>query len=281
MEIDFGKPHDTAVHAGKTYHFCSERCRERFIENPDIFISVRKGKGYRCIACRTMVREGLYINNKGPYCCEKCYFRDRFLGEVIEEMEGTYLSTIEAFVEAIDAREREVGSHSYRVTQFAMVLARRLNIKGRSLVDIYCGALLHDIGKIGVPDSILLKHGTLVDDELRVMSRHPETGYRIISHIGYLRKAAEIILAHHEHYDGSGYPRGLKGEEIPLGARVFAVCDTLDALTVDRPYRKAVPYEVAKEYIVSTSGSLFDPKVVRGFLDAKDEVEEFAGKIMF
>jgi HD-GYP domain-containing protein (c-di-GMP phosphodiesterase class II) len=281
MDVDVDRPHETGVYKGKTYHFCSEGCRDRFLEKPELFISETKEKGNRCIACQTEVREGLYIKDKGPYCCEKCYFRDRFLGDAIDKVEGIYLATIEAFVEAIDAREHEVGSHSYRVTQFAMVLARKLEITGRDLVDIYCGALLHDVGKIGIPDSILLKQGKLTDEEFKVMSRHPEIGHRIISHIGYLHNAAEIIHSHHEHYDGSGYPRGLKGREIHSGARIFSVCDTLDALTVDRTYRKAVPYEVAKEHILSASGSLFDPLVVKGLLDAEDELKEFTGKILF
>lgn len=281
MDIDVDRPQVTGVYGEKTYYFCSKECKDRFLKNPARFISETKEKGNRCIACQTEIREGLYIKNKGPYCCEKCYFRDRFLGDAIEEMEGTCLATIEAFVEAIDAREHEVGSHSYRVTQFAMVLARKLKITGRDLVDIYCGALLHDIGKIGIPDSILLKQGRLEDEEFKVMSRHPEIGHRIINHIGYLHNAAAIIYSHHEHYDGSGYPRGLKGEEILLGARVFTVCDTLDALTVDRTYRKSVPYEAAKEHILSASGSLFDPLVVKGLLDAEDDLKEFTGKIMF
>ncbi len=113
------------------------------------------------------------------------------------------------------------------------------------------------------------------------MKQHPEIGHRIISHIGYLSRAAEIAYSHHEHYDGSGYPRGIKGEEIPLGARIFTVSDTLDALTVDRVYRKAVPYNEAREYIHSESGNLFDPAVVQVFLNAEDELKEFTGKIMF
>jgi putative nucleotidyltransferase with HDIG domain len=196
-------------------------------------------------------------------------------------MEGTYLATIEAFVDAIDAREHEVGNHSYRVTQFSMVLAKKIGITERDLVDVYCGSLLHDIGKIGVPDSILLKHGKLSGEEQKEMSRHPETGHRIISHIGYLSRAAEIIYSHHEHYDGSGYPRALKGEQIPLGARIFSLCDTLDALTVDRPYRKALSFEEAKKYIVSESGVLFDPKVVKVFLSSENDLKEFVAKIIF
>jgi len=272
---------ETAVYEDTTYYFCSGRCKERFLENPAVFVSNSRIKtGIRCKACQTEIYGESYTRDGGPYCCEKCYFRDRFLGGVLEKMEGIFLATIEAFVQAIDAREHEVGDHSYRVTQFAMILSKEIGITGRALVDIYCGSLLHDIGKIGVPDSILLKQGRLSEEELAVMAQHPETGYRIISHIGYLSRVAEIIYSHHELYDGTGYPRGLKGEEIILGARIFAVCDTLDALTVDRPYRHAVPFEEAKEYILSVSGTRFDPRVVDAFLRTESLLEEYVAKIM-
>lgn len=234
-----------------------------------------------CMHCQTEIHGDLYIKKDGLYCCEKCYFRDKFLGDVLEKMEGIYLATIEAFVDAIDAREHEVGNHSYRVTQFAMVLAREMGVSGRDLVDIYCGSLLHDLGKIGIPDSALLKEGELSEEERATMSKHPEIGYRIISHIGYLARAADIAYSHHEHYDGSGYPRGLKGEKIPLGARIFSVCDALDALTVDRTYRKAITFEEAKKYILSASDTLFDPDVLRGFLRAEGDMKEFVSKILF
>lgn len=234
-----------------------------------------------CVHCETEIHGDLFVRKGGSYCCEKCYFRDRYIGDVLDKMEGTYLATIEAFVDAIDAREHEVGNHSYRVTQSAMVLSREMGVAGRGLVDVYCGSLLHDLGKIGVPDEVLLKKGRLSEEEREVMSRHPEIGYRIISHIGYLAKAAEIIYSHHEHYDGSGYPRGLKGREIPLGARIFSVCDMLDALTVDRTYRKAVSFEEAKKNILSESGALFDPDVIKGFLKAEGDIKEFTSKIMF
>jgi len=281
MDISGLSAPQTTVYKKKTFCFCSEECRNRFLNNPELFISeTRKGTGIYCKACHTEIYDGFHVKGSGPYCCGKCYFRDRFLGSVLEKMEGIYLATIEAFVQAIDAREHEVGDHSYRVTQFAMILSQETGITGRDLVDIYCGSLLHDIGKIGIPDSILLKQGKLSEEESAVMEQHPETGYRIINHIGYLSGAAEIIHSHHELYDGSGYPRGLKGEEITPGARIFAVCDTLDALTVDRPYRSAIPFEEAKEYIISGAGTRFDPAVVEGFLRAEDDLEEFVAKIM-
>jgi HD-GYP domain-containing protein (c-di-GMP phosphodiesterase class II) len=234
-----------------------------------------------CMHCKTEIHHDHYVKKNGSYCCEKCYFRDRFLEKVFDNMEGTYLATIEAFVDAIDAREHEVGNHSHRVTQFALILAKKMGIIERGLVDVYCGSMLHDLGKIGIPDAILHKHGRLSKKEHAVMSRHPEIGYKIISHIGYLSKAAEIIYSHHEHYNGTGYPRGLKGNKIPLGARIFSVCDTLDALTVSRPYRKAIPFEKAKGKILSASGNLLDPNVIEGFLNAEEDIKEFVSKIVF
>jgi response regulator RpfG family c-di-GMP phosphodiesterase/YHS domain-containing protein len=282
MDVDVNKTYETYVHEGKTFFFCSKGCKKRFAKDPDIFLTGSPVKaGDCCLSCNTKVHKGVYIKNKGPYCCEKCYFRDRFLGEILEQIEGSYLATLEAFVEAIDAREHEVGNHSYRVTQFSMVLAKGLKIRGRDLVDIYCGSLLHDLGKIGIPDTILLKRGRLTEEEQAVMKQHPEIGYKILNHIGYLANAAEIVYSHHEHFDGSGYPRGLKGEEISLGARIFSISDTLDALTVDRTYRKAVPYKEAKEYIYSESGVLFDPSIIQIFSNIDEDIREFVGEVMF
>jgi putative nucleotidyltransferase with HDIG domain len=189
--------------------------------------------------------------------------------------------TLEAFVSAIDAREHEVGNHSLRVTEFSLVIGNACGVRGRELVDLYCGALLHDIGKIGVPDAVLHKTGPLTPDEQAVMHKHPDIGYRIISHIGYFSQAAEIIRSHHEHFDGSGYPRGLKGDDIPHGARVFAVADALDALTVKRPYREALSFEGALDEIVKESGKVFDPGVMQAALKAADELREYVGRIVF
>ncbi len=235
-----------------------------------------------CAHCGTEIEDGSYIKAPdGAYACETCYFRDTYLDGIVGQIEASYLATIEAFVSAIDAKEHEVGNHSLRVTQFAVITGRAYDIGGRDLVDLYCGALLHDIGKIGVPDAILHKTGPLTADEQVIMHRHPEIGYRIINHIGYLSKAAEVIRAHHERFDGSGYPFGLKGGEIPLGARVFAVADTLDALTVERPYQKAVLFEEARRIVLSNSGKLFEPTVVDAFIKASDELKELVGEIIF
>ncbi len=235
-----------------------------------------------CKHCGTPIQGSSYIRKEGGvYLGEECYFRETYLDGIVNEIEASYLATIEAFVSAIDAREHEIGNHSLRVTQFALIIGKKYGIVGRDLVDLYCGALLHDIGKIGVPDAVLLKKGRLTAEEQAIMHRHPETGYRIVNHIGYLSKAAEIVRSHHEHFDGTGYPRGLRGPEIPAGARVFAVADTLDALTVKRSYRQAVPYEEAQREIMASSGGLFDPMVIDAFVKATDDLKDLIGKIIF
>jgi putative nucleotidyltransferase with HDIG domain len=235
-----------------------------------------------CPNCGMPIEGNRFVRRKdGAMRCEHCYFKDTYLDGIVHFIDTAYLVTLEAFVSAIDAREHEVGSHSLRVTELALVIARACGVKGRDLVDIYCGALLHDIGKIGVPDAVLLKKGLLTPSEEAIMHRHPETGYHIIGHIGYFLRAAEIIRTHHEHYNGTGYPRRLKGEDIPYGARVFAVADTLDALTVKRPYREALAFNDAQEVIRKESGKVFDPQVVQAFFTASDELQEYVGRILF
>jgi putative nucleotidyltransferase with HDIG domain len=261
---------------GKTYYFCSKKCVKRFSENPELFLStIELRNPSKCIACGNQIKDGLLMKGKGPYCCERCYFRDRLLGDVIDKIEGIYLSIMESFIEAIDAREHEVKSHSIRVSQLSVILAKQIGVWGRDLIDIYCGALLHDIGKIGISDEILLKNTKLSREEQLRMQEHPEIGHRILCHIDYLVRAAEIVLSHHEHYDGSGYPRGLEREEIPLGARIFTVCDTLDAITVDRHYREAITFDQAMDYILFESGVLFDPGIVNMLYISENDMREF------
>jgi HD-GYP domain-containing protein (c-di-GMP phosphodiesterase class II) len=216
----------------------------------------------------------------GSYRCEHCYFNDTYLEGVVQHIDTAYLVTLEALVCAVDAREHEVGDHSLRVTEFSLIIGKACDVRGRDLVDLYCGALLHDIGKIGVPDAVLHKTGPLAPDEQAAMHRHPQIGYGIIGHIGYFNRAAEIVRSHHEHFDGSGYPRGLKGEDIPQGARIFAVADVLDALTVKRPYREALPYNEAVDIIVRESGTVYDPWVVQQALKASDELRAYVGQIV-
>jgi putative nucleotidyltransferase with HDIG domain len=268
----------------RKYYFCSAACRQRFEKNPTLFIGPGRpssnGDGEVCRACGNETRAPIYKEGKGPYCCEQCSFRDLYLCGVLDKVETTFLSTMEAFAAAIDAGEHETGDHSYRVTQFAVVLGREVGMADRDLVDLYCGALLHDLGKIGIPDAILLKQGALTEKEQQTMATHPDIGYRIINHVGYLSKAVEIIRSHHEHFDGSGYPRKLKGAEIPFGARNFSICDNLDALTVNRPYRRALSFKEAAAYIESMSGSHFDPELVATFRLAQDQLREFVARIV-
>lgn len=236
---------------------------------------------HSCPTCGHAIEANRYVRRRdGTYRCEHCYFKDTYLDGVVHYLDTAYIVTLEALVSAIDAREHEVGDHSLRVTEFSLIIGHVCGVGGRELVDLYCGALLHDIGKIGVPDAVLHKRGPLLPGEQAEMHRHPEIGYRIISPIGYFSRAAEIVRAHHEHYDGSGYPRGLRGEDIPYGARVFAVADALDALTVARPYREALPFEAAWDEIVRETGTVFDPAVVQSVLKAADELKEYVGRIV-
>jgi putative nucleotidyltransferase with HDIG domain len=183
-----------------------------------------------------------------------------------EELWLAYDETIEGWVKALDLRDKETEGHSLRVTQVCVDLAKAMGIADEELTHIRRGALLHDIGKLGVPDHILLKPGKLTDEEWVIMRGHPQFAYDMLAPIAYLRPAISIPYHHHEKWDGSGYPRGLKGEEIPLDARVFAVVDVWDALSNDRPYRKAWDKERILAYIQEQCGSHFDPRVVEVFL---------------
>jgi putative nucleotidyltransferase with HDIG domain len=182
------------------------------------------------------------------------------------ELSRSYQTTLEALATALDTRDSETLGHSLRVAAYTVAVARRMGIDEPELTDMYRGALLHDVGKIGIPDAILRKPARLTPEEWVEMRKHPEIGDRILQGIGFLEGARPIVLSHQERFDGSGYPRGLKGAAIPLGARIFSVVDTLDAMTSDRPYRKALSYESARAEIVKYSGSQFDPEVVRVFL---------------
>jgi HD-GYP domain-containing protein (c-di-GMP phosphodiesterase class II) len=177
-----------------------------------------------------------------------------------------YVSLSEALAAALDAREHETGLHSKRVACHTMVLAKRFTDDAATLRQVYWGALLHDIGKIGVPDAILLKQGPLTPEEWARMREHPEIGRRILAEVPHLKLASEVVLCHEERFDGSGYPRGLAGEVIPLWARLFAVIDTLDAITSDRPYRKGHSFDAAAAEITRMAGSQFDPQAVQAFV---------------
>lgn len=186
--------------------------------------------------------------------------------DMSEELKDAYTGTLESLVTALDVRDQETRGHSVRVATHSLDMAKTLGIKDEEeLLTVYRGALMHDVGKIGVPDAILLKPAKLTEEEWEFMRRHPALGYRILAQVPYLRPAAKIVLAHHERWDGDGYPRRLKEEDIPLGARIFAICDTYDAIISDRPYRKGQSPDAALAEILRCAGTQFDPKVVEAF----------------
>lgn len=191
--------------------------------------------------------------------------------QLFNDLSMSYEQTLEALVTALDARERETEQHTRRVVLYAMALAKKMGLSDEELIEIRRGALMHDIGKIWVPDAILQKPGPLTEKEWVVMRRHPEEGLRILQGIVFFEGAVDIVGSSHEHYDGSGYPRGLVGDQIPLGARIFAVADALDAITSNRPYRKAQPFRAAYDEILRCRGTQFDPKVVDAFRSIDEE----------
>jgi response regulator RpfG family c-di-GMP phosphodiesterase len=195
--------------------------------------------------------------------------RDRTaeLRSAFKDIAQTYQNTLLALVAALDAREHETSDHSQRVVKYTVAIAERLSMQGPELEELGRGALLHDVGKIGVPDAVLLKPGKLTPEEWTEMRRHPDIGHQMIQSIPFLATPAVIVLSHQERYDGGGYPRKLRGEEIHIGARIFAVADTLDAMTSDRPYRKATSFDNAMAEVQRCAGSQFDPEVARAFAD--------------
>ena len=199
------------------------------------------------------------------------------LGQRERDLLQTYDTTIEGWSHALDLRDKETEGHTLRVTEMTMKLARAAGMTEEELVHVRRGALLHDIGKMGVPDNILLKPDKLTDEEWVAMRKHPIFAFELLSPITYLRPALDIPYCHHEKWDGSGYPRGLKGEQIPLAARLFAIIDVWDALRSDRPYRQGWTKEKVIEHIKSLSGTHFEPKVVELFLNMMNEDEKNAG----
>lgn len=198
--------------------------------------------------------------------------RTDMLRQAMVDLERSYDITLEALGDALDLKDAETEGHSRRVTAFTIALARALGIGGPEIRVIARGAFLHDIGKMAIPDAILLKPGKLDAHEQEIMREHCARGYQMLRKIPYLSEAAEIVYSHQEHYDGSGYPRGLKRGEIPLGARVFAVADTLDAITSDRPYRRASSFAAARGEIARCAGTQFDPDVVSAYLELPDKL---------
>lgn len=186
--------------------------------------------------------------------------------ESVDEVLRAYEATLEGWIRALDLRDRETEGHSRRVVGLAEKLAEELGVCGEKLVHIRRGALLHDVGKMALPDSVLLKPGELTEEEQAVMRRHPEHAWEMLKGVDFLRPALDIPYAHHERWDGTGYPRGLSGAEIPLAARLFAVVDVWDALRYARAYRAGWPAERVKEHLREGAGTQFDPSVVPAFL---------------
>jgi putative nucleotidyltransferase with HDIG domain len=182
------------------------------------------------------------------------------------ELTLAYDATIEGWSRALELRDQETEGHSRRVTEMVLELAAKMGVGHEEKIDIRRGALLHDIGKMGIPDSILLKPGRLSEDEWAIMRKHPLFAYQMLSPIPFLERASQIPYCHHEKWDGSGYPRGLKGADIPVSARLFAIVDVFDAITSDRPYGKARPREEACRMVAEQAGKHFDPQVVQLFL---------------
>lgn len=218
-----------------------------------------------CHFCGRATPAALFAREEERFTCEACFLRQREQQDLQTERDRAYLALAEALAAALDAREQETGLRSQRVACHIQVLARRFTQDPQRLRQIYWGALLHDIGKVGIPDAILLKQGPLTEDEWLIMRTHPEIGHRILASVPFMAEAAEIVLCHEERFDGSGYPRGLSGAATPLAARLFAVIDTLDAMTSDRPYRKGLSFDAAQAEILRLAGTQFDPLAVEAF----------------
>jgi putative nucleotidyltransferase with HDIG domain len=192
----------------------------------------------------------------------------------LSKLEESYDITLAALGDALDLKDNETEFHSRRVTAFTIAIAKKLGLPKEDIKVIARGAFLHDFGKIAIPDEILRKPGKLTESQMDTMKEHCYLGYKIISRIPFLAEASEIIYSHQERYDGTGYPRRLKGDEIPLGARIFSIADTLDAMRTDRPYRKAQSIQAVRKEIEAWSGRQFDPQIVKVFLEMPDNIWE-------
>lgn len=200
--------------------------------------------------------------------------RTEQLRKAMASLERSYDVTLEALGDALDLKDAETEGHSKRVTAYTIAIARRMGLPADQIRIIARGAFLHDIGKMAIPDDILNKPGKLTEEQVLIMREHCYHGYQMVKKIPFLAEASEIVYSHQEKFDGSGYPRGLKGEEIPLGARIFAIADTLDAITSDRPYRSAQSWAAAREEIDRWTGKQFDPDVVAVFREMPDNIWE-------
>lgn len=232
-----------------------------------------KGELIGVIYADNRVREGIFTENHrfllSAFANQAAAALEN--AQLFNDLSMSYEQTLEALVTALDARERETEQHTRRVVLYSMALAKKMGLSDEELIEIRRGALMHDIGKIWVPDAILQKPGPLTEEEWVVMRRHPEEGLRILQGIMFFEGADDIVGSSHEHYDGSGYPRGLVGDQIPFGARIFAVADALDAITSNRPYRNAQTFRAAYDEILRCRGTQFDPKVVDAFRSIDEE----------
>jgi len=198
--------------------------------------------------------------------------RTEQLRQAMSDLERSYDITLEALGDALDLKDAETEGHSKRVTAFTIAIARAMGLSSERIRVIARGAFLHDIGKMAIPDAILRKPGALTPEEINIMKEHCWHGYQILRKIPFLTEAADIVYAHQEKWDGSGYPRSLKGDEIPLGARIFSLADTMDAIMSDRPYRAAQPFSAARDEIVRWAGRQFDPNIVKCFVDMPESI---------
>jgi putative nucleotidyltransferase with HDIG domain len=191
-----------------------------------------------------------------------------------QELRRSYMATVRALSNAVEARDAYTGKHADRVAAYGLEIARRFEPELRITPELEFGFLLHDVGKVAIPDAILYKPSALSSEERALMARHPIIGAEIVHGIEFLAEAAQVVRSHHERWDGTGYPDGLAGEEIPLAARVFTVADVFDALTTDRPYRPAYSLSYARSTIEAESGKQFDPRIVHAFRSIGNEVFE-------
>ena len=233
-------------------------------EKDQLHLSVRRALEHRRLVLENRTYQTELENLVGE--------RTQQLSVALQDLEQSYDYTLEALGGALDAKDAETEGHCQRVTAFTITMAKAMGVDKGQLRHIARGAFLHDIGKMGIPDHILRKPGPLTSEEREIMRRHCEIGYAVLERIPFLKEAAEIVLSHQECYDGSGYPRGLKGEQIPLGARIFAIADTLDAMISDRPYRKAMPISAVRDEVRKYSGRQFDPRVAEVFFSIPDSI---------
>lgn len=193
--------------------------------------------------------------------------------QILKDLSELFYKTIKSIASALDAKDKYTHGHSMRVTLYSLALAKALKLHDELLEEIETAGLLHDIGKIAIPEKILLKQGKLTDEEYEVIKSHPELGERLVNGIEKLKLISNWLKSHHERYDGAGYPEGLKGEEIPISSRIIAIADTYDAMTSDRSYRAALSHQIAMEEIKLCSGSQFDPNLAELFISIGAEIE--------